>query len=109
MESNRLNVHIENHKADGEKVFDATLALKQASIEGKEMTMIWLALPFMTLKIVLGIYYQALKLWRKGIKFVPYQTYSTNVANDVDSSRNRDLGLDELPLSSNEQRKFKTE
>lgn len=86
MNTNYMNVHIENHRKNGEKVFDATLAMKKCPIAGKSMLMIWLSLPFMTLKIVLGIYYQAMKLWSKGIKFIPYQTKQDNESSALDTT-----------------------
>lgn len=86
MSSNHLNVHIENHRKNGDKVFDATLAMKRRSITGKSMLMIWLSLPFMTLKIVMGIYYQAMKLWGKGVKFIPYQTKPNNKSAALDTT-----------------------
>ncbi|WP_211183362.1 DUF1365 domain-containing protein [Thalassotalea sp. Y01] len=71
--SNNLLVHIENKRSHGEHVFDATLALKATSLNAKHMLAVWLQLPAMTVKVVAGIYYQALKLFLKRIKFVPYQ------------------------------------
>lgn len=49
--------------------FDATLQLKAEALTPKSMTRIPLRFPFMTLKVVLGIYWQALRLWLKGIPF----------------------------------------
>ncbi|QOL27021.1 DUF1365 domain-containing protein [Thalassotalea sp. LPB0316] len=68
-----LLVHIENIK-EQEKLFDATLALKRVPMTSKHLSRVWLTLPHMTLKIVAGIYYQALKLFIKKVPFVPYQT-----------------------------------
>ncbi|MFD2166860.1 DUF1365 domain-containing protein [Thalassotalea euphylliae] len=68
----KLLVHIEN-KNDHQKLFDATLALNKQAFTNKNMVKVWAQLPAMTLKVVAGIYYQALKLLIKRVPFVPYQ------------------------------------
>ena len=64
-----LSVHMENHQHD-EKVFDATLNLKQRQMTGRNMAMTLVQFPMVTMKIVAAIYYQALRLWLKKIPFV---------------------------------------
>lgn len=58
----RLNVHLENHDGMG-KVFDATLALERVEITGSSLRKTLLQHPFMTLKVVAGIYWQAARLY----------------------------------------------
>jgi DUF1365 family protein len=57
-----LWVHMENRRA-GERVFEATLTLTRRSLSGLELARVLVFRPAMTLKVVLGIYFQALLLW----------------------------------------------
>ena len=66
----RALIHIENHQQD--KVFYATLALKRQPFSSKALWATWLRLPWMSASILLGIYWQALKIWLKGIPYVPH-------------------------------------
>jgi DUF1365 family protein len=63
-----IGIHIENWQ-DTEKAFDATLSLDRQLINAKNLSRILYQFPFMTIKVVSAIYYQALKLWLKGIPF----------------------------------------
>ncbi|WP_417356699.1 DUF1365 domain-containing protein [Gallaecimonas pentaromativorans] len=64
----QLFVHLENHDPRGH-VFDATLALKRHALSRQHIRRQLLRRPVMTLTVVLGIYWQALKLAIKGLKF----------------------------------------
>ncbi len=64
----RLNVHMENYRKQ-EKVFDATLTLKRAPITSYNLARILVVYPMVTLKVVAGIYFEALRLWIKKIPF----------------------------------------
>lgn len=67
----RLAVHLENLEG-GERVFDATLALAREPITPATLRRTILAYPFMTLKVCLAIYWQALKLF---IRRVPLHAH----------------------------------
>jgi len=60
-----LTVHMETARK-GSKIFDATLVLDREEISAGSLARVLLAFPLMTLRIILAIHWQALKLWIKG-------------------------------------------
>ena len=60
----QLSVHMTNVKGT-EKVFDATLALTAKEISSRTLGQVLFQFPFMTVKVISAIYYQAFKLWLK--------------------------------------------
>lgn len=82
--SSTLIIHIENHfKGENtsdsstvtanKKIFAVMMNLTKIPFTSTSLWQLWCNLPVMTLKIVLAIYWQALKLFFKGIPFIGYQ------------------------------------
>ena len=59
-----LFVHLQNFR-EGEAVFDATLSMKVRPLTAAALVGLLLGFPFMTVKVVAAIHWQALKLWLK--------------------------------------------
>jgi len=72
----RLFVHMENFRA-GDKAFDATLVLDREEITSASLAKSLVAFPFITAKVSLAIYWQALKLW---LKKAPFHTHPDKLA-----------------------------
>jgi DUF1365 family protein len=62
----RLVLHLAN-ESGGETIFDATLSLKARPMTTRALNTQLLLYPFMTAKVALAIYWQALKLFLKGV------------------------------------------
>lgn len=77
-EHDKLLVKIENKTINEEtgevsKLFDASLVMKKKPFTQKSLLAIWCQLPVMTVKVVWGIYWQAVRLFVKRIPFIGYQ------------------------------------
>ena len=63
-----LTIHMQLEE-ENEYCFDATLQLKAQALSPCTMLTTPLHYPFLTLSVVVSIYWQALRLWLKGIPF----------------------------------------
>jgi DUF1365 family protein len=68
-----LLIHIENWRRESageERVMDATMTLAREPLTRRNMRNVLIRYPFMTVKVIGAIYWQALKLWFKKVPFV---------------------------------------
>ena len=57
------------NEVEGKRVFSASIRMRRTEMTGTSLARVLAAYPFMTLKVVAGIYWQALRLWIKGCPF----------------------------------------
>jgi DUF1365 family protein len=68
----RLAVHIESQRADGELVFDATLSLRRREMTPRALRRALVRYPFLTMRILARIYVHALRLKLRGASYFPH-------------------------------------
>lgn len=56
-----------------DKLFDVSLLMHKKEFTRDSLLRVWCQLPVMTIKVIVSIYWQALKLFIKGIPFIGYQ------------------------------------
>ena len=67
----RLVAHMNTRKSKS-VVFDATLTLERRPWNARELRSVLVEYPWMTAKVIAAIYWQALRLWLKGVPYVPH-------------------------------------
>lgn len=67
--ADHVHIHIDCLR-DDTKVLDATLLLMRQEISARSLNRVLLTFPFMTVKVVASIYWQALRLFLKGVPFL---------------------------------------
>jgi DUF1365 family protein len=77
--ADRLSVHMANSQ-DGECFFDATMVMQRKEVNGLSLVRVLLRFPFMTLKIIFAIHWQALRLW---LKRCPVYEHPKNKKSEV--------------------------
>ncbi len=73
-EPNQLFIHMKNLQ-NGEQIFNATLALQRSEINEGALNWLLFTYPFMTIKVVAAIYWNALLLW---LKRIPFYSHAKN-------------------------------
>jgi len=76
----RLYLNIDNVTPDGNTLFDATIYMDRQAFTRSNLIKQLIRIPAMTVKTMLGIYWQALKITLKGIPYVPYTKKSKEIA-----------------------------
>lgn len=74
-----LTIHLENWQTD-KKIMDATLMLEREPITARSLNTILIRFPWMTVKVITAIYWQALKLWYKGVPLFDHPASQNNIS-----------------------------
>lgn len=90
-----IRIHLQNLAAGSEtlpeetggerKCFEALLNLQRQECTAPALTSLVWRFPWMTLKVVWGIYWQAFRLWRKGAHFYSYPEMSDSALKSINS------------------------
>jgi hypothetical protein len=89
----QLAVHMQNNLVgNNQKIFDATLSLERSEISSLNLARTLAEFPFMTGKVIVGIYYQALKMWLSHFPFYNYPKHVQHKSTKMeapDSAKSR--------------------
>lgn len=82
----QLFIHLECYEND--KVFDATMVMKEIPLSSRALIAQLIKTPVMAVKMVIGIYWNALKLWCKGAPFYSHPKYNSEpIKNNSEENR----------------------
>ncbi len=73
----KLNVFMKNFK-DGKHVFDASLSMDRTEMTKRNLLKSVFRFPFMTIKVVFWIHFQAFILWLRGATFYTHPSKIKN-------------------------------
>lgn len=66
-----------NDYEGGELRLQASMVLRRRPLTGRELALTLMRYPFMTLKVVAGIHWEALRLWLKRARYIPHPEKTT--------------------------------
>jgi DUF1365 family protein len=69
--ADQLSVYMSNSK-NGERVFNASMSLRRRAVNGLSLAGVLLRFPLLTVKVILAIHWEALRLWVKGVPFLDH-------------------------------------
>jgi hypothetical protein len=80
--ADRVTVYMAN-SSNGKRMFDASINLKRTEITGPALASVLARFPLMTVQIIAGIYWQALRLWLKRCPVYPHPEKRQKIAAEA--------------------------
>lgn len=90
--SEKLYISLVNTRAD-KREFEASLTMRKTEATPASLRRALLAYPYMTIKVGLAIYWQALRLWLKGTKFYSHPESSSETRSETETNRSNENKL----------------
>ena len=78
----RVTVYMAN-SSSGKRLFDASINLKRTEMTGVALASVLTRYPLMTVKIIAGVYWQALRLWAKRCPVYPHPEKRQKIAAEA--------------------------